>query len=65
MTPTELNRDLINKLSMNNPDVYHFLTAYAQGSITYEQALIGMVATLVNRNNELSSIALSRILTLP
>ena len=59
--PSDLNRELVNKLSMDNPVVYHFLTAHAGGWLTYEQALIGIVNTLVSHNNELINLNIERI----
>lgn len=59
--PDEFNRDLINALSIDNLTVYHYLTAYANNYLTYEQALIGMVSSLVNHNDELTKLQIKRL----
>lgn len=51
--PDEFNRDLIDGLSMDNHIVHSYLIAHEKGWLTYEQALIGMVSSLVSRNDEL------------
>ena len=59
--PNELNRDLINSLAMDSATIYHWLVAYKQGWLTYEQSLIGMVSSLVNHNDELTKLQIKRL----
>ncbi len=54
-------RELIVKLSLDNPIVYNYLAAYNAGWITYEEALIGMVSSLVNHNDELTKLRIKQL----
>lgn len=60
-TPEELNRDYILKIAKDNPIVYTFLNYHLRGGLTYEQALIGMVAHLITYNEELVKLNINRI----
>lgn len=59
--PEKLNPGLIMLLARDNVTVNAFMSHWQRGGLSFEQALIGMVAHLVEHNKELSQLNIDRI----
>lgn len=64
ITPDELTREHILKLSQYNSIVYRMVSYWQAGHLTFEQALIGMVHYLVQTNDELIRMKTEKLYTI-